>query len=271
MIAALLLSVAGLSPPLAECRRLEEAFDTAAMPAPCKAALNDVGATVAERAEAARLLAFALVTNGDAEGAEAAFLRLLVLAPSSTLQESASPRLKDVFARAQARLAGEGKVGLTVGAVRDGASWALTSDIVDALGRAARVQWTLAPGPDGAAASTPEVRGALASADAAASTSTATSTTASAATKRFTAKLPVTDAATCAVEVLAADGTAIVTAPCEGYAPTTTESETDATPWIIAGSVGGAAVVVGVAVGVLVWALNAGPLAPPATVTVSVQ
>jgi hypothetical protein len=248
------LLIAGASPtPLVECRRLEQAFDTAAMPAPCALALDDGALPVADRVDAARLLAFALVTNGDAAGGETAFLRLLTLAPGWTQPSSASPRLRDAFGKARARLASVGAVTATATATADGDGWELVVDVVDPLGRVAAAGWSLGAA-DGAS---PPSAGARAR---------------EAAAPHWTARLPKVVATTCVVQLRAADGTEVASAPCTGFVRDAASLSPGVdVPWVALGVSAGAVVVVGVAVGTLVWAVNAGPLAPPAAVTVTIE
>jgi hypothetical protein len=243
---------AATSAPLDECRRLEQAFDTAAMPAPCMKAVDDVALPVADRVDAARLLAFAIVTNGDPDGGEAAFLRLLVLAPGWTQPASASPRLRDAFARARARLTTDGAVTAAATATGESGGWALDVDVIDPLGRVAGGEWSLTD-PAGAVA---PATGSLVRAPG---------------TQRWMGRLPASAASTCVVHLRAADGTELAAAPCTGLkAAGTAEPPASEFPWVAVGlgvgAVVGGAVVIGV-----VWALNAGPLAPPAAVTVTVQ
>jgi hypothetical protein len=249
VVVALALA-SGASASLADCRRLEQAFDTAAMPRPCAQALDDAALPVADRVDAARLLAFALVTNGDNAGGENAFLRLLALSQGWTQPASASPRLRDAFARARARLASEGTVTITATATVSGDGWDVAADVVDPLGRVAAVAWSLAP-VDGAAA---PATGAL---------------TRAPSTAHWTAHVPRVASSGCTVRARAADGVEVASVPCTGFAAGA--GALDDVPWVTVGVTAGAVVVVGVAVGALVWAVNSGPLAPPAAVTVSIE
>jgi hypothetical protein len=245
--------VVASSAPLQECRRLEQAFDTATMPAPCTQALDDAALPVSDRVDAARLLAFALVTNGDSTAGEDAFLRLLVLSPGWALPSSASPRLRDAFGRARARLSGAGAVSVTATATAGADGWDIGADVVDALGRVASVGWSLTPTD----ASTPPSTGALHR---------------DAASSRWSARVPGFGAKGCVVVARAADGSELASGPCVGFAPASAPIGSAADiPWAIVGAGAGAVVVVGVAVGALVWAVNVGPLAPPAAVTVSIE
>jgi hypothetical protein len=253
---------AGAEPPaLATCRRLDQAFDTTAMPAPCARALDDVALPVADRIDAARLLAFALVTNGDLEGGERAFVRLLVLAPDWTLPASASPRMRDAFGRARTRLATDGKVTVsasTTAGGEAGAGWTVTARVVDGLGRVADVRWIVSPagGPPSAGTMTPASEAGV-----------------------WTAPVPSVSGATCVVEALGIDASVLATSACEGFVPSRTGAGTVAAaaaageepPWVLVGAGIGAGGVVVVAVGALVWAFTSGPFAPPAAVTVSIQ
>jgi hypothetical protein len=237
---------------LAECRRLEQAFDTTAMPAPCGRALDDAALPVTDRVDAARLLAFALVTNGDSAGAEAAFTRLLALSPGWTLPSSASPRQRDAFARAKARLDREGTVTVTAVARRDAdGGLEISAELVDGLRRVADVRWALSPASGGAAVTGPLLPTASSSA--------------------WAARAPIGDAAGCRVEALAADGSVIAADECDGMTATQTSTEEAPLPWGVIGAGAGGAAVVAVAVGTLIWAFHSGPLAPPAAVTVSIE
>ncbi len=267
MIAALVVTVvagaAGApgSSSLAACRRLEQAFETDAMPAPCRAALDDLALPVADRIDAAALLAFALVTNGDLDGGAAAYVRLLALAPGWTLAPSASPRQRDAFQRARARLDAEGAVGVTAavesaasageadGAAAAGARAArLVVDVTDPLRRVAQVAWRL----PGGGAPVPLVRDA--------------------ATARWSGALPTDVDGNATVEARSADGSllASTTFSLSATKPSAGAVDGGGVPWVAIGAGAGAVVVVGAAVGAVVWALN-GPLAAPGLVTVRVQ
>jgi hypothetical protein len=279
-----LVFAASQSAPLAECRRLEQAFETTAMPEPCDRAVSDVALSVQDRVDAARLLAFALVTNGDAKGAEAAFLRLLVLSARWSLPLSASPRLREAFSTARELFHERGQVTLQATASLpvhggDEALGAETAEarsktvdvsveVTDLLGRVATLAWRIVPQGAGGLPDDGLLRRT--------------------AGNSWTASLPALSEANCLVRALAADGDVVAETRCNGYeevvaAPptltttsttttttTTTTTEAVAFPWGVL-SVAGGVVVVGVAMAAgLVWAFNAGPLAPPAAITVVV-
>jgi hypothetical protein len=113
---SLLLSLSG-GTSLAECKRLDEAFDTKAMVAPCTTASKDTAAPIAERVEALRLLATAEVTNGEEAAAQAAFFDMLRLAPGSTVPADASPRVRTVFDNAKRQLQVDGAVSAVLSPV----------------------------------------------------------------------------------------------------------------------------------------------------------
>ncbi|MBI1946392.1 MAG: hypothetical protein HYS27_11885 [Deltaproteobacteria bacterium] len=144
------LQLAGADAALERCRQLDREFDTKNMPKPCQAAADDASATVAERVEALRLLAFAHVLNGDEALAEPAFLRMLVLSPTSVLPADAGPQFRKAFAAARSRFDTEGAVTTSFTApLVDGAKRApiaLQVDVADRLGRvaSARVLSTVA-------------------------------------------------------------------------------------------------------------------------------
>jgi hypothetical protein len=246
---------------LAACRRLEQAFETDAMPAPCRGALDDVALPVADRVDAAALLAFALVTNDDVEGGTAAYVRLLALAPGWTLASSASPRQRDAFQRARARLDAEGAVGIaatiesavTSGAPDDDAAAGaraarLIVDVTDPLRRVAQVAWRL----PGGGAPFPLVRDAAGT--------------------RWSGVLPTDVDGSATVEARSADGSllASTTFSLAAARPSVGGDDGGGVPWVAIGAGAGAVVVVGAAVGAAVWALT-GPLAAPGLVTVRVQ
>lgn len=145
-MSVLLLALAlAAADPLAECRRLDQSFDTKGMPPVCSAAVDDATRPTADRADAARLWAFALFTNGDVAGAETAFLRMFALLPSARLPDGASPRLQEVFTKAKARFDVEGAVGVDAKAAADdtGARVVFTVVVKDALRRVQRVRAVL--------------------------------------------------------------------------------------------------------------------------------
>ncbi|MDP2344578.1 MAG: hypothetical protein Q8O67_26745 [Deltaproteobacteria bacterium] len=142
----LLLAAAAGADALAECRRLDQLFDTKGMPAPCTAAVDDAANPLADRIDAARLLAFALFADGDVDGAETALLRMLALAPTVALPEGTSPRLAEVFGRAKARFEKEGVVVVAGGPTVAAARVRFDADVVDVFGRAASVRGLLLNG-----------------------------------------------------------------------------------------------------------------------------
>ena len=243
----LLLLLAGAGDAFAECRRLDQSFDTAAMPAPCTAAVDDVQRPLADRTDAARLLAFALFTNGDVDGAETAFLRMLALTPTSKLPEGTSPRFAEAFSKARARFDAEGAVTVSAAtaAVDVDDRLRFDADVVDLFGRAASVKGVLLSG----AAVLVEVP-----------------LTAVAGGHWSGAAPSVSMAADgCRVEAVDAAADVVAAALCAPPVPVL-EAEP---PWLWIGVGAGAAVVVAaVGVGALLWA---GTPPAPATVTVRIE
>ncbi len=241
---------------LAECRRLDQSFDTRGMAAPCTAATSDSARPAADRADAARLLAFALFTNGDVAGAETAFVRMLAVVPTATPGDGASPRLQEVFGRARARFdANVVVVTANASAAPAGAGppdagaptqVAFSADVVDELARVT------------------QVRAALTAAGSEVSSASLTST----APGRWTgmAPAPTLVADGCRVDALGADGVVVASGAC--VAPATAAAAEDGPPWLVIAAGAGAAVVVGTVV-VVAWAV-AGNRAP-AAVTVVIQ
>ena len=246
VLLALLLVSAGDA--LADCRRLDHSFDTKAMPAPCTAAVDDVARPLPDRTEAARLLAFALFTNGDVDGAETAFLRMLALSPKARLPEGSSPRLADVLSRATIRFQSEGIV-LVNGSARAGSAGAVgfDADIVDAFGRTIAVRGVLLSG--GAVAR--EVPLTLLA-------------------QRWSGEGPpaaqVVDG--CRVEALDAGGGVVGSGSC--VVPAGAGAPEAELPWLWSGVAGAAVVVVVAAVGVGVGVAATTPPVP-ATVTVRIE
>jgi hypothetical protein len=108
-----LLSSMSSASGVAECKRLDEQFDTKAMVSVCEASAANSTAVV-DRVESLRLLAIAQVTNGQDEAAQAAFLRMLVISPTTTLSAEASPRVRSIFDDAAKQLSRDGKISATI-------------------------------------------------------------------------------------------------------------------------------------------------------------
>lgn len=254
---ALLLGwlLATQSPALLECRTLDQAFDTRNMEAPCLAAANDATNTIADRAEAARLLGQARLTNGNAATAEQAFVQVLVLDPKATLPEGLSPRFQEVFAKARARVEAAAPVSMTIRFEEGAAGLVRVVAVVDdALARVAAVEATLAV--DGAdAVSLP-----MAARPGQPGT--------------YEVMLDRGRTEGLGARAIGHDGNPLAEGTMDGAANAQIPNEADELPWLWIGV--GAASVAAVAVGVvgvatLVWANTEGPLAPPASVVVVIE
>lgn len=260
LLALLAQPSAKLADSLAECRRLDQSFDTKGMPGPCTAAVDDATRPVADRADAARLLAFALFTNGDVDGAESAFLRMLAMLPTATVGEGASPRLLEVFGRARASFDAD---VVTVTAVATtppppatspdatspdaGGTVAFSATVTDALGRVARVRASLLAGGREVASAALQPAGP--------------------GTWQGATAAPADAADGCRVEALGLDGSVVASGTCQPPAAATTAD--DGPPWLLIGAGAGAVVVVAASVALIALAVSSNP--PPGAVTVVIE
>lgn len=262
MSALLMLLVAPLlsgADPLAECRRLDQSFDTKGMPPVCAAAVDDATRPVADRADAARLWAFALFTNGDIAGAEAALLRMLTLVPSARLPDGASPRLQEVFNKAKARFDVEAVVVVDASAALadDGVHVAFSAKTKDTYARVSRLRGVLSSNHvDVREVALIKDAGKDAGKDAAD-------------VYAGVVNVPDVVADGCRVDAIGNDGSVIATGACTAPAVSAAAVE-DGPPWLAIGvGAGAAVVVVGAIVGGVVYAVAANPA--PAAVTVTIE
>lgn len=259
------------------CRELDAEFNTRAMAKPCQSAAEDVTLSVEGRVEALRRLAFAHILNGDEVLAESAFVRMLAFAPSCELPPDAGPRFRQVFGAARVRFLREGKLRASwpaLGAVFDQVP-SIQVDLADKLGRVvgARIVSEFTARTSGAPAGAQNV----VREDRLARSELAPGLVRFTGTVPEPASLPSSGGTVVwRVVFMGWDGRPVeLEQPVEGRYQRTPGLEDveplDALPWIIGGSVGGAALLGGVAGGVW-WCFAEGPCrAQEAWVRVRVQ
>lgn len=256
--------LAAASPALERCRVLDREFDTKAMVKPCQAAAEDVTASVADRVEALRRLAFAHILNGDEPIAEPTFVRMLAFSSSAELPSDAGPRFRQVFSRAKTRFQAEGAVKVEAAPVIPGPGPVQVQvDVVDRLGRVAGARIvTRVPGQEKPLESR-LVRAELGSAQVrfsgvVAEPAAAPPTGAELAWEVVFDGWDGTPVSTSPRVAGAITRAAATHGPAAGPGDGGADGEFTALPWIIGGTAGGLAVLGGV-VGGTVWCFTAGP------------
>jgi hypothetical protein len=233
MIAAYVwLIAAAAGTPLQQCKTLDQAFDTAGMRVPCRTAGSDVKLPVEQRATAWRLLATALVADGEENEAQAAFVEFLRLTPRAVMT-SKSPKVVTVLDNARRQLSVDGVIALQI----DIEDTTVTVTATDPLRRIATLTVNdVGFAEVGGTGKTRVFRGALKDAD------------------------------TLVALGLAPDNTPLDNARAERVL--VVPEEDSGFPWGIAAAVAGGVVVAGAGAA---WLLTVGPLGREALITVCVE
>lgn len=109
----LLGGLSAVHPAVDRCRSLEADFDYRGVVSSCSITMADPSLSSSERAEVARLLAFAHVALGDESAAQQWFVQVLVLEPEYRPDAQVSPRFRDAFQLSLQRVEREGALRLT--------------------------------------------------------------------------------------------------------------------------------------------------------------